>query len=152
MPNDYEDESARDGAAAGDAARRSTDEQPPTLSYASAPRPANFKTIRRMPHFEANLAAGKLEAAGITCFIEDENISVVNPLVFSEVRLQVAEADLERAAEVLATPSTPAKRDRDDDGDDNNDYVDEAYRCPKCHKKAVDLLPVSPGVRSARLG
>src|SRR5688500_18537469 len=117
---------------------REREEGSPTLPYATPRSPVNYKTLRRMPSFEANLAAGKLEAAGIACFIADEHISAAHPLALSEVRLQVPEEDLERAAEVLAAPTAPAVS-RDAAADDD-EYVEEAYRCPRCHKKAVDLL------------
>ena len=142
------DDANGEATGAGDVQDSGGDETPPTLSYAAPPGPANYKTLRRMPSFEANLAASKLEAAGIHCFIADEHVSAAHPLAFSEVRLQVLEEELERADEILKTPSAPASSDEADD----DDYVEEAYRCPKCHTKAVDLLPVSPGVSSARLG
>src|SRR5687768_8450608 len=81
------------------------DPPPPTMPYASPPGRVNFKTLRRMPSFEANLAAAKLEAAGVPCFVADENISIAHPLAFSQVRLQVAEADFERAEQILDAPA-----------------------------------------------
>jgi hypothetical protein len=119
----------------------------PTLPYASPRVAVNLKTVRRLPAFEANLAAGKLEAAGINSFIADQNIAAAHPLAFSQVRLQVAEADLERAEEILATPSVSTAS-----ADDEGEYVEEAYRCPKCHRKPVDLAPLSPAMRTTRFG
>ena len=124
------------------------------MAYASLVSP-KLTTIRRLPAFEANLAAGKLEAEGIQSFVADQNISVAHPLLFNEVRLQVREVDVELAEQILSTPVT-AHRDReDDDEDDENaededDYVAEAYRCPRCHRKEVDLVPFSQPTRVLR--
>jgi hypothetical protein len=127
--------------------------EPHTLSYAPAGL-TNLKTLRKLPAFEANLAAAKLEAAGVRCFVADQNISVAHPLLFGEVRLQVAEADLDRAEEILATPSEVSDDEEEDDGEKDEDggYVEEAYRCPRCRRKEVDLLPLSTPMRHARLG
>lgn len=141
---------------------------PQTIDYASAgmraesESGARLKTLKRLPQFEAGLAAAKLEAAGIPTFIADQNISVVHPVLFTEVRLQVREVDFAHAEEVLAAPAElPAEGDEEEDDDDDAardkaetdaDYVEEAYRCPRCRRKAVDLLPLSPAMRNARFG
>jgi DNA-directed RNA polymerase subunit RPC12/RpoP/uncharacterized protein (DUF1778 family) len=119
----------------------------PVLPYASARRDG-LKTLRRMPAFEANLAAAKLGAAGIPAFVADENMSAAHPVLHGQVRLQVEEDNLEAAEAVLDTPAAPASAGTGDE----DDYVEEEYRCPKCHRKAVDLLPPSPRMRSTRLG
>jgi hypothetical protein len=128
----------------------------PSIPYAMHSSP-KLTTIRRLPSFEANLAAGKLAAEGVESFVADQNISVVHPLLFNEVRLQVREIDVERAEEILSKPvAVDADRDEDDDDAeaeadaDENDYVKEAYRCPKCHRRDVDLMPFSPPTRMVR--
>jgi hypothetical protein len=126
--------------------------QRPTLSYATGKGNAlKLKTLRRLPPFEANLAANKLETHGVRCFVDDQNLSTIHPLLFGDVRLQVDEADLERAEQILATPGGVDIPESERE-DLNDDYVEEAYRCPKCRRKSVDLLPVSPGMRNARFG
>ena len=49
----------------------------------------------------AHLAKDRLEAAGIDCFLADENVSRAYPTGIFEIRLMVAEEDLPRALEVL---------------------------------------------------
>jgi hypothetical protein len=112
-----------------------------------------FKTFRKLPAFEANLAAAKLQAAGVECFIADQNLSAVHPLLFAGVRLQVAEADFERAEEILRTPVSLSADDLEDgDAAGDDEYVEETYRCPKCRRKTVDLVPLSGPIRTAQLG
>src|SRR3954465_14373852 len=110
------------------------DEKPPVLSYASQTVPERLVTLKRLPPMEGELAAAKLQSEGIRCYLIDQNISIVHPAMSNEVRLQVAEADLERGREILARPAG---------ADAEGEYVDEPWRCPRCHHKAVDLLPLS---------
>src|SRR5687768_11632553 len=110
-----------DAPPAGERTPSPDDPSPPTLPYASPPGRVHFKTLRRMPPFAANLAAAKLEAAGVSCFVADENISIAHPLAFSQVRLQVAEADFERAEQILDAPALARADDDDEDADDADD-------------------------------
>jgi hypothetical protein len=94
----------------------------------------------------------------------DDNISVTYPLVFASVRLQVPEDEVERAEAVLAEPAADAAGLEDDeasgeggaaamaDADSESDYVEEAYRCPKCHRKDVELMPLTGRMRNVRFG
>jgi Putative prokaryotic signal transducing protein len=53
---------------------------------------------------EADVAKGLLDSCGVDCFLCDEHMHRVHPLavdVVGGVRLQVAEADLELAKELL---------------------------------------------------
>ena len=138
---------------------------PPTLlPYATPTNPPRLKTIRQLASFEANLAAAKLDAAGVPCFVIDDNISTAYPLVFASVKLQVPEDEVERAEAVLAQPfADPAglTDDHDDalgahhpfgDSEADGDYVEEAYRCPKCHRKDIELLPLAGVMRHVRFG
>jgi hypothetical protein len=154
----------------GDAHDGEADDRPPpqsseapqpagVLSYATpSAAPPKLTTIRRLSGFEASLAAAKLESAGVRAFVADENIATAHPLLVSAVRLQVLDVDVDRAEQVLGAWPPPAHaggpRNPDDDDDDDaaGEYVEEAYRCPKCHRKAVDLLPPSSGLRTLRLG
>jgi hypothetical protein len=133
---------------------------PPTLSYAT--RPPKLKTIRQLASFEANLAAAKLEAAGVPCFVIDDNVANAYPLVFASVKVQVPEDQMEHAEAVLNQPYADAAGLIDDEGalethsviegESESDYVEESYRCPKCHRKDVELLPLGGFMRNVRFG
>lgn len=88
------------------------------------------------------MAKARLESEGIPCFVDDELIAIADPLIFSEVGLQVPDDQLERAGAILDAPPTDAKAE---------DYVDEAWRCPVCHRRKVELLPLSTGWQIAKL-
>lgn len=140
---EHDEDHTREESREPDSVEEPTPSAPtPILSYDTSRR-ANFKTLRRMPAFEANLAAAKLEAAGIPAFVGDENMASTHPVLLGQVRLQVEESSLERAAAILDAPPAEAAE---------GEYVDEEYRCPACHRKAVDLLPLSGRIRSIRLG
>ena len=168
------DDEPRDPADSADAAEPPS--PAPPLSYADPATPSRaqptllpyanraslkLKTIRQLASFEANLAAAKLEAAGVTCFVIDDNIATAYPLIFASVKLQVPEDEVEQAEAVLARPHVEPDAAIDDDESDadsagradaESDYVDEAYRCPKCHRKDVELLPLSGVMRNVRVG
>jgi hypothetical protein len=140
-----------------------SDESPPapaTLSYAT--RPPKLKTIRTLASFEANLAAVKLEAAGVPCFVIDDNVATAYPLVFASVKVQVPEDQVDRAEAVLAQPYADAAglEDHEDlletssvaEAESESEYAEEAYRCPKCHRKDVELLPLAGFMRNVRFG
>jgi Putative prokaryotic signal transducing protein len=121
--------------------------KPLPLDYQSD-RPLNLVILARMSLFEAELAKGKLESEGVDCIIRDASSAVTNPLVVTGVPLLVRDTDLERAKQILAQVVPPLE----DDVGDEDAYVDEDFRCPKCHRKAVDLLPLSRGKRRVRMG
>src|SRR3990170_8859405 len=81
-------------------------------------------TIRTMSVLEAELAKAKLASEGVRSFISDENLAVMHPLMMGSVHLQVDEADIDRAEQILTLPA-PA--------DAEGEYVEEKYRCPRCH-------------------
>jgi Putative prokaryotic signal transducing protein len=120
----------------------SNSDPPAILPYFSGSQ-QNLVRLRRIGSMEAQLAHAKLESEGIHCFIAGENTNVAYPLLFNSVELQVLESDVGRANEILDRPA---------DIDAEGEYADEEYRCPRCHRKAVDLLPVSKGIRRLRLG
>ncbi|HAP02112.1 MAG TPA: hypothetical protein DCQ93_09335 [Bacteroidetes bacterium] len=56
---------------------------------------------------EAYIAKSHLEAEGIDCFITNENLLTINPLLshaVGGVKLMVREEDYERAKEILEAP------------------------------------------------
>ena len=117
-------------------------ETPPILNYSSIPG-TSFVTIRRMPPFEAELACAKLQSEGIPAFIADANMALIHPLLMGQVQLQVPETDVQAAEEVLSRPAAI---------DAEGDYADEDWRCPKCHRKQIDLLPLTRPWRWVRNG
>jgi hypothetical protein len=121
-------------------------EGPPDPGQAPArpgPDPARLVTLQRMQVMEAQLAAARLESEGIQCLITDQEMAITHPLVVTEVRLLVQQKDLATARHILANLPPPAADDQ---------YVDTDWRCPSCHRRAVDLLPLPPAWRRARLG
>jgi len=103
--------------------------------------PRELVTILRVGSMEAQLARLKLEAEGIHAVVANENISIIHPLAFSTVQLQVPALYAQRAEEILKRPPQPT---------DEGEYVEESYRCPKCHRKSVDLIRMSRAWRLAR--
>jgi hypothetical protein len=170
-PSAPENSAARDGDNDGAAAAAAADvNRPPMLSYATPGSP-KLKTIRQLSSFEANLAAAKLDAAGVTCFVIDDNIATAYPLGFASTKLQVPEDEVEQAEAVLAAPAVlpadPEDEERgedeataaaaaaaaaDDDDESESDYVVESFRCPRCHRKDVELMPLSATMGNVRFG
>jgi hypothetical protein len=101
-----------------------------------------FVPLRRMRAMEAQLARVKLESEGIRCFIADQLINQADPLLFASVELQVAEEDAQMAAWILDDRPGDVRPD---------EYVDEAWRCPVCHRRNVELLPLRGGWRVMKL-
>jgi hypothetical protein len=94
---------------------------------------------------EAGLAQSRLAFEGIRSYLDNENLIAANPLLANAtggVKLKVSAEDLERAREVLETPPSLDKEDLDED----DGYTDEAWRCPKCHHKRVELSRLPPGL------
>jgi hypothetical protein len=94
---------------------------------------------------EAALAKSRLEMEGIRAFLDNEFLVAAHGLLSNAtggVKVKVAASDAARARQVLETRHELDEEDRDEaDG-----YAEETYRCPKCHKKDVDLVPLHPVV------
>jgi hypothetical protein len=88
-------------------------------------------TIRRVSlPIDAQLIGAQLRGAGIDAVILDDEMATINPLVVDAmggVRVQVREAEVERALEILAVPLI-------DDDDDLADLSMEG-RCPRCRSE-----------------
>ena len=75
----------------------------------------------------AEIIRGKLEANGITCYLADENMSIIMPIynqAIGGVKIRIFEHDLEKAKSIIAT-------------DDNLDAEEETIMedevaCPHC--------------------
>ena len=77
----------------------------------------------------------KLESEGIRCFVAGQMLSGTHPLVFSDVQfVQVAEGDSRLAEEILNRPV-----EQTEDGE----YIDEDGTAQKCHRRKVDLVPLT---------
>lgn len=74
---------------------------------------------------EAHIFQNKLDGEGITCYIFDENIVTLDPLLnfaVGGIRLQVNKQDFEKAKEILA----------DIDNQPYTDNADQLIECPNC--------------------
>jgi hypothetical protein len=72
---------------------------------------------------DAQIARSRLQASGIPCFLPDEQLSTIDPLLtdaLGGVRLQVADEDAERAREILDQPL------------DLSEDLDPEHGCPHC--------------------
>jgi Zn finger protein HypA/HybF involved in hydrogenase expression len=100
--------------------------------------------------YEVAVIRGRLEAEGITCFVQDELTVQVNPLysnAIGGVKLQVKESDLQQAIEILK--ETGYIKDKDlvpsDEAPRFNEYSDEQQStndgvkvfCPICGSEEV---------------
>jgi hypothetical protein len=87
---------------------------------------------------DAAIVRNALEAAGIDAVIADELTLTADPLLSGAVgfiKIQVREADLERAAEVLANHGPPTAADSGDDPE------------PPASDGSDDFPPIMPGER-----
>ncbi|HEX8657349.1 MAG TPA: DUF2007 domain-containing protein [Hymenobacter sp.] len=88
----------------------------------------------------ANLARTRLEAAGIPCFLSNEQLVSLMPLyspITGGVRLHVRQGDAEAAAEILRTVPVPPAT-----GPDEASFAADAPdpvtpRCPRCGSSDV---------------
>ncbi len=115
-------------------------DQPIIPNYMTGAGP-RLVTLRRMTVMEAEMAKAKLEGEGIPCFVADTAMASMQPLVLTPATLQVQETDVLLATKILSRPAA---------ADMEGEYAEENWRCPKCHRKTVELLPLSPGLRRAR--
>ena len=114
--------------------------EPRTLSYArpgTVPVGAGMRLVTIATFgqsWEAHLAAGKLEAAGVPAVLVDENINSIGGGLYDGlsggVKLQVPQQDVERAMEAL--PSRVRVRQ---------------YRCPKCGSLETRELDFTVGLK-----
>jgi len=113
-------------------------DKPATLDYRS-PESPQYVLLATMPLSEAELARLKLESEGIHCLIAGQHITTMHPLLFHSVELMVNPIDLPHARQILDSPA---------DDTMEGEYVDEPWRCPKCHRKGLEMLPAA-GLRKA---
>ncbi|HYK43749.1 MAG TPA: DUF2007 domain-containing protein [Parafilimonas sp.] len=64
-----------------------------------------FKLLESFDNYiDANLTLGRLEEAGIRCWLKDENTATINPILTNAIggiKIMVAEEDIENAVEIL---------------------------------------------------
>lgn len=118
------------------------DEGPVSFNYLSRIDSDQLVTLRETGSMEAGLVKAKLESEGISCVIAGQTLNAIHPWLFPLVRLQVRERDFVRAELILSRPAA-----EEDDGE----YADEDYRCPKCHRRDVELLPLVGAWRTAKI-
>lgn len=100
--------------------------------------PAPLVTIAKFRDLpEALLAKGKVESAGIECFLQDDNMVRMDWLysnMIGGMRLQVRPEDVAAAQEVLESPP-PETIAQDDSGE-----VFDQPRCPRCHSLQISEI------------
>lgn len=80
---------------------------------------------------DAHILRTKLESEGIPCYIFDENITSLNPLLtvaVGGIKLNVAAEDFEKAYEIMNISEMAELTDDDS----------EIIRCPKCGSTRID--------------
>jgi hypothetical protein len=108
------------------------------LNYArpGTERPSmSLVTIATFGHsWEAHLAAGKLEAAGIPAVLVDENVNAIGGGIYTSIvggiKLQVPQIDADRALEALPQHVRIAR-----------------IKCPKCGLADTRQIDFSPGLK-----
>ncbi len=111
--------------------------------------PAELVTIanfRDLP--EAMLAKGKLESAGIECFLGDDNMVRMDWFwsnLIGGVKLRVSETDAEEAIRLLEEEIPPELVDSD------TGEVYEQPACPRCSSLDISFGPPDKGVQLAAL-
>jgi hypothetical protein len=118
------------------------------LSYHD-PVPAELVTIanfRDLP--EAMLAKGKLESAGIECFLGDDNMVRMDWFwsnLIGGVKLRVIETDAEEAIHLLEE-EIPSELPADEEGE-----IYEQPVCPRCSSLDISFGPPDKGIQLAAL-
>lgn len=82
-------------------------------------------------YIEANLVLGRMEEAGIHCWLKDENTATINPVltnVIGGIKLMVAEEDLEKATEILNALKEIKRK---------------SYACPYCQSHNIEYITSS---------
>ena len=88
----------------------------------------------------ANLARTRLEAAGIPCFLSNENLVSLMPLyspITGGVRLHVRQSDAETALEILRSLPVPPATSPDEASFAAEAPDPVAPRCPRCGSSDV---------------
>lgn len=94
----------------------------------------------------ANLARTRLEAAGIPCFLSNENLVSMLPLyspITGGVRLHVRQADAEAALAILSEVPVPLATGPDIASFDAGAPDPVAPRCPRCGSSDVAYGPAT---------
>jgi hypothetical protein len=125
-------------------------EDPDTTDHAATGAdyyPARWVPVASYGHpAEAHIARQKLESESIDAYLDNENlVATVWPLANATagVKLMVREPDIPGAQSVLRSKDTSefAIGAADLEGEADR-YCEEEWRCSKCHRTDVELLPL----------
>lgn len=131
-------EGSRDDGDRGGSGAGAPDEPGLWIALASYDHPA-----------EAHITRQKLESEGIDAYLDNENLVATDFLLSNAtggIKLMVRERDVAAAEALLRSKGTeelalePGSVVGDDDDDEG--YCDEDWRCPKCHRTDVELMPM----------
>jgi hypothetical protein len=96
----------------------------------------------------AHVARTRLEAAGIPCFLTNENLVSLNRLyshIAGGVRLHVRQADAEAAADSLRAEHAPMEVQAENETDHPDLPAASRVRCPRC---SSDNVAYGPALRN----
>ena len=117
--------------------------KPEPLSYFAERHEQRWVTLGDYAPMEAQMVRLRLEAEGVRCSLSNEAAALLYSGMFSGVKIEVLEEDLERAREIVKRRPAVEADAEEGDPDPDDGYVDEDWRCPKCHGKHVQYVPLS---------
>src|ERR1700759_2080954 len=89
----------------------------------------DFKILETFDNYiDANLTLGRMEEAGINCWLKDENTATINPIwtnAIGGIKLMVLDDDVEKATEIL-TALKEIKR--------------KSFACPYCGSHNIEYI------------
>ena len=114
-------------------------------------RSARWVSVASYDHpAEAHIARQKMESEGIDAYLDNENLVATDFLLSNAtggIKLMVREPDVTAAQAVLRAKGTEelaieAGSVGADDAGDGDAYLEEDWRCPRCHRTDVELVPL----------
>jgi predicted RNA-binding Zn-ribbon protein involved in translation (DUF1610 family) len=79
-------------------------------------------------YIDANIILGRLQSEGINCWLKDENIVTINPILINAaggIKLMVTENDLQKAVELLSSFAAERK---------------SRLSCPQCGSHNIEFV------------
>lgn len=106
-------------------------------------RPPRWVPVASYSHpAEAHIARQKMESEGIESYLDNENLVATDFLLSNAtggIKLMVREPDVPAAEAVLQSVGTEELAGEVGGADD---YCDEDWRCSKCRRTNVELVPL----------